>query len=181
GDLDGGRAAVGKEHPRQIGRRDRDELRRQFFRRLMGKSGEDDLVEPLGLRLHGRDDFRVIVPMDIRPPGRNGVDDPLAGFGEQIGAFGAIDEDRVRKDRVLRKWMPNRRRAHAKSSRLKPRANTLSSASRSTRSSRGTRPRIRTPEKSAIVRMLSGLSSPTKMSPCNRMWRLRSASIERSV
>ena len=40
---------------------------------------------------------------------------------EQIGAVGAIDEDRVRKDRVLGKRVPDRRMAHTKSSRRKPR------------------------------------------------------------
>src|SRR5215467_13992235 len=97
----------------------------------MGKSGEDDLVESFGLRLHGGDDFRVIVAVDIHPPGRNGVDDLLTRLREQIGAIGAFDEDRVWKDRMLRKRMPDRRRGHAKSSRLNPPANTFSSALRS--------------------------------------------------
>src|SRR5262249_4842418 len=104
----------------------------------MGKSGEDDLVEPFGLRLHGRHDFRVIVAVDIHPPGRNGVDDPLARLREKIGALGAIDEDRVWKNRMLRKGMPDRRSAHSKSSRMKPCANTFSSVLRSMRPSRGT-------------------------------------------
>ena len=135
----------------------------------MGKSGKDDLVEPLGLRFHRRDDLRMIVAVKIDPPGRDRIDDALAGQREQISAVGTLDEDRVGKDRVLGKRVPNRRMAQTKSSRRKPPANTSSSAARSMRSSRGTSPRMRSPENSAIVRMLSGLSSPTKTSPCSRM------------
>src|SRR5260221_11001361 len=75
------RSAIGKKDVFERRRRDRNEMPRQLFRRLVRKAGEDHLVEAIHLALDRLHDVRMAMTMGHDPPGRNGVEDtpPIDG------------------------------------------------------------------------------------------------------
>ena len=74
-DLDAGRSAVGVKHVIEPGGRDLDEPGRQLFGGLMGKIGEDDLVERFRLPADRGLDAGVAMTVGRNPPGGDRVDD----------------------------------------------------------------------------------------------------------
>ena len=108
--LDRGRAAVGEEHVRQAGRRDRQKRARNRFGGLVREAGENHLIELVGLRLDRGDDLRVAVAVRDDPPRRDGIEDAPAVRRRQPCALGARDLQHVAFERVLREGMPKRRR-----------------------------------------------------------------------
>jgi hypothetical protein len=73
----------------------------------MGKSGENNLIQLRGLRLHRRDDLGMIMAVNINPPRGYAVDNAPPAFGIKIRALGTVDKDRVRQQTMLGERMPD--------------------------------------------------------------------------
>ncbi len=72
---------------REAGRRHGEQLLGQLLGRLVGVFGEDHLVRVVGGCANGGDDARMPVAVGDHPPGGDGVDDPPAVGGENIGSL----------------------------------------------------------------------------------------------
>ena len=92
---------------RQARRRNRDQAPRQVLRRLVGETGEDHLIELIGLRLDRVDDPGVAMAMGDHPPGGNRIQQ-TAMLGLKPRAFAAIHARHHRADGVLGEGMPYR-------------------------------------------------------------------------
>ena len=92
---------------RKPGGRDLDQPPRQVFGRLVGESGEDDLVVVLARRPDRLHDRRVAVAVGDDPPGGDGIEDARAVLLDQTGAVRLHDTLHRRFQRVLGEGMPD--------------------------------------------------------------------------
>ena len=114
-DFDRARAVVGIEHAAQrtrgVGRFRRDAHQRlgKLDRRLVREAGQHHVVEPVELRLQCRDDARVAVAEQARPPRADRVEIAPSVVAVQPGAFGAGDRHHRQRFVVvhLRARMPD--------------------------------------------------------------------------
>ena len=102
--LDRHRPGVREEHVRERVRGDADELLGQRHRRLVGQAAEHDVAEAVDLRVQGRVEGRVAVPVHGTPPRAHGVDRldvlPVGVLELEHDAVGGVD--RVRRRAVQR-------------------------------------------------------------------------------
>src|SRR5579863_8485771 len=73
----------------------------------MGKARKDDLFQPSRLLRDRLRDQRMSMPVDVDPPGRDGVQQPASVFRVEVDAFGARDPDGVRIKLRVREGMPD--------------------------------------------------------------------------
>ena len=131
-------------------------------------SGEDHLIEPVGLALDRFDDMRMVVAVRDHPPGRYRVEDAAAVRRLEPRALGGGDLDGRRLQRVLGEGVPDRRRvarchvvaSARKSARRKFPSNAARDVAVSSGSRRGSQPSRRTPPISTMVRSESACSPP---------------------
>ncbi len=102
GQADGAHRGLGAgvDQPHLLDRR--DGLDDQLGQFVFGQGGRPEAgAAPQG-RLDGRDDRRMAVAQDHRPPRADVVDVAVAVDVEEIGPFGAVEEDRLAADAAER-------------------------------------------------------------------------------
>jgi hypothetical protein len=131
------------------------------------QSGEDDLVEGLGLPGDGYLDAWLRMAVGDDPPGGDGVDDPAAVGGKNCCAFAALDQRDLFAQSVLGEGVPDGDFPVivSKSAKSKFSANFWCSIFASIGSIQGRRPRRLTLPSRAIVASLSSFASPMKAMP----------------
>src|SRR5258708_4155377 len=165
------RPAIRKKDVFKLRRRDRNEMPRKLFRRLVRKASEDHLVEAIHLVLDRLHNVRMTMTMGYDPPRRNGVEDTATIGGLEPGALTSGDWRRLGLHGMLSERMPYRRhRFHPaesfrKSSILKWRAKAARNTSPVSGSRCGRRPRRRAYPISTMMRSDSAFSSPMKTTP----------------
>src|SRR5688572_13814519 len=152
--------AVGIEDVRQAGRRVFYQTQREVFGGLVGATGENHLIQSIGLRLDRRHDPGVAMTMGDHSPGRDRIKQS-AMPGLEPGALRTIDAWHVRRQRMLGEGMPDRG-CHAKSALLKLAAKTDPKRPRTRGTICGRRPNRFTRPFSAMMLSLSSLASPMK-------------------
>ena len=90
-DLDRAAAVVGIEAAREPLRCHRAELLRQPHHRLVREAAEHDVIERVELEFQRRDDMRMPMPEQVRPPGTDRIEITLALEVGQPRAFGFLD------------------------------------------------------------------------------------------
>src|SRR5690349_10714192 len=86
---------------------DAPQTRGKFLGRIVGKSGKDHVLEFSSLFGNGLGNERMGVAVKIDPPGGDGVDQLAAVACMEIDALAALDVDRLRIERFLRKGVPD--------------------------------------------------------------------------
>src|SRR4051794_2919969 len=97
------------------GRHQLNELTRERLGGLVSPTGEDDLIEPLGLLDDCPHDAGMAMAVSRHPPGGDRIDDPPAVRREEDGSLCVFDQRDRLIEAMLRKGVPDRR-AHRKSS-----------------------------------------------------------------
>ena len=93
-DLDGRRAAVGVEHPAQTGRRKAEQPLGQLDRGLVGEAEHGRVGDAPELSSHGGIQRRMPMTVDVAPQRRDAIDVDVAVGVVEVGALGAVDDQR---------------------------------------------------------------------------------------
>jgi hypothetical protein len=100
-DLRGGRAGVGVEDAREAGWRELHQAPRQLDARAVAEAEHRRVGHAPELIAQRGVDARVAVAVDVAPERRHTVDVPSAVDVDQVGALGAVDDQRLLLDPAL--------------------------------------------------------------------------------